>query len=80
MTLPKWNSEWEKPDPLRGRRGWALQHYATAGVSVLLAVIVLSWAVLAFARAHRHAQELKRQHEERGDPFKLGDAELLLPP
>jgi hypothetical protein len=34
MTLPRWNDDWEKPDPLRGKRGWACLQYINMGIAV----------------------------------------------
>jgi hypothetical protein len=42
VTLPRWNDEWEKPDPLRNREGWARHHFAAVGVAAL--VLVVTWA------------------------------------
>jgi hypothetical protein len=67
MNIPRWNSDWDPPDPLKGRRGWAAHHYATAGVAALLVVfvlvVVLPFVLLpAMARAQRRETELDRQH------------------
>jgi hypothetical protein len=50
MTLPKWNDDWEKPDPLRGKRGWTCPDYVNIGVALGLVVTALSLLAPAVAR------------------------------
>ena len=65
MSLPRWNTEWEKPDPLRGGRGWARHHYVSAGTAAILVFLALGTFVSAAAKAHRKAGELRRYYEQR---------------
>lgn len=77
--VAKWNSEWEKPDPLRGKRGWSQRHYTAVGVSVILFVIAVGVSAPAIERARQKEQELNRayqqfravQSEVSGDPLEL---------
>lgn len=64
MTFRKWNSEWEKPDPLRGRRGWSRHHYAAVGVAA--AVLLAAFAVIppAVVRARQEEAALDRGYKE----------------
>ena len=58
MTLPKWNVEWEKPDPLRGKRGWSRHHYVTVGGAVLLLVAALGFLPPPVAKVRSAEQRL----------------------
>jgi hypothetical protein len=51
MTLPMWNSDWEKPDPLRGKRGWTFPDYVNIGIGVGFVVAALGFLALAVAKA-----------------------------
>lgn len=54
MDLSQWNNEWDPPDPLKGRRGWARHHYVARGVFALLllgATALLIPAALHLRRA-----------------------------
>jgi hypothetical protein len=51
MTIPVWNSDWEKPDPLRGKRGWTLPDYVNIGVAVGLVVVASGLLLPAAARS-----------------------------
>jgi hypothetical protein len=59
MALPPWNCEWEKPGPLRGRRGWALPHYINLAIAALLAAISVGPLVPAFGRAHEKSVQVR---------------------
>lgn len=68
MSLPKWNSEWEQPDPLRGRLGWARHHYVNAAVAVVLlglviVVMILGVLVPALVRAQRREAILEQRNK-----------------
>jgi len=39
--LTKWNSEWDQLDPLCGKQGWSLRHYANFGILVVLCLVVV---------------------------------------
>ncbi len=60
MALPGWNREWEKPDLLRGKRGWSLAHYLTVGVAVILLVPALGLLVPAVVKVRDREQRLDR--------------------
>lgn len=64
MTLPKWNDEWEKPDPLRGRRGWQRHHYATACVAAILFAVSLTLFFPAVVNARFKQHKLDREYEQ----------------
>ncbi len=60
--LPKWNSEWEKPDPLLNQRGWSRHHYATVVVAAIQLVTVLGLVVSAVAIPRDKERKLDRDH------------------
>lgn len=64
MSIPKWNSEWERPDPLRGARGWVRHHFASVGVAAILICCVLGLLVPAVTNARRKQYELDRANEQ----------------
>jgi len=64
MTIPEWNTEWEKPDPLRGKRGWSGGHYVSVGIAVILFVAALSLLVPAVVKARGNRDELVRINEQ----------------
>jgi len=64
MTLPKWNSEWEKPDPLRTRRGWMLHHYASFAVAAILLVTALGVLLPTVPKARQKADEQNKIWEQ----------------
>jgi Flp pilus assembly protein TadB len=64
MALPKWNSEWEKPDPLRGARGWSRHHYVSVSIAVILAVTALGLLMPAVAKARHKKHQLDRIYEQ----------------
>ena len=64
MTIPQWNSEWEKPDPLRGRLGWSPHHYAAVGVAVVLFVTALGVLVPAVPKARQKEYEVDRGYDQ----------------
>jgi hypothetical protein len=39
MAFPKWHEHWEKPDLLRGKRGWTCPDYVNIGVALVLAAV-----------------------------------------
>lgn len=78
MNLPKWNPEWEKPDPLRGRLGWAKHHRYGVVVVFFLVAFVFGWLVTAVWKSHRTAAALKRQMRERSVVLELDSIEALL--
>ncbi len=63
MPLPKWNDEWEKSDPLRGRRGCARYHYATVAAAAVLVLAAFGVAVPAIARARQAESNVDREYE-----------------
>ena len=63
MTFRKWNSEWEKPDPLRGARGWCQHHYAAIGVAMALLLAVFALVPPAMLRARQKEAELDRAYK-----------------
>ena len=65
MSLPRWNNEWEKPDPLRGGQGWVRHHDVSAGTAAIMVFLALGSFVSAVAKAHRKAGELQRDHGRR---------------
>ena len=60
MSLPKWKPEWDHPDPLRGRRGWFLHHYASLLITIILIGIPIAYLFPAIVRTRKHDAELKR--------------------
>jgi|HubBroStandDraft_6_1064221.scaffolds.fasta_scaffold609641_1 hypothetical protein len=54
MSLPTWDDEWERPDPLRGGKGWARHHYADVVVGAALAILALGLTVPALPDATTH--------------------------
>jgi len=64
--LPTWNEVWEKPDPLRGRRGWTWPDYANIGVAVFLTVAtfaLLMPRVIGIREADGRIQRINKQRE-----------------
>jgi hypothetical protein len=51
LDMPRWNDEWDPPDPLKGRPGWGRHHYATFTVTALLLAIV---AIVALHAYHQY--------------------------
>ncbi|OWK45189.1 hypothetical protein [Fimbriiglobus ruber] len=64
MTLPKWNNDWEKPDPLRGQRGWSRHHYATVFVAAVVLAIAFGLVMPVVVKLRRQEQEMDRLYEE----------------
>jgi hypothetical protein len=79
MTLPPWNNEWEKPDPLGGRQGWGRHHYAAVGVAVALFVTAFGVVVPAVMRARQTEAELDRTYEALRAAFDEGAGGTLKP-
>jgi hypothetical protein len=63
MSLPSWNDDWQKSDPLRGKRGWACPHYADIG-AVLLVLTMSFGLVLPVVARTREAESLVRRADE----------------
>jgi hypothetical protein len=53
MAVPAWNDEWERPDPLQGRRGWARHHYANGLVVAVLVILALGMLLPVIAKSRR---------------------------
>ena len=47
MSLPTWNDAWERPDPLRGGKGWAVHHYINVAAAAALTALVFGVTVPA---------------------------------
>lgn len=77
MTMPQWNSEWEKPDPLRNRRGWCRHHYAAIGTAAILLVIAFGVAVPAVCRARQQEAEVDRTYKQLQAAFVVGASDTL---
>jgi hypothetical protein len=60
MALPKWNSEWEKPDPLRGAQGWSGHHFAAVGTAVVLVLLAIAWVSPAVTKARFRERDMNR--------------------
>jgi hypothetical protein len=58
MTLPQWNSEWEKPDPLRGAQGWSGHHFVTVGAAVVLVLFAIGLVLPAVWKARLQERDL----------------------
>jgi hypothetical protein len=69
MSIPQWNSEWEKPDPLRGARGWSGHHYATVGAAVALLITSVGMLMPAVPRARYKERDVDRAWEQLNDAF-----------
>jgi hypothetical protein len=67
MTIPKWNEEWEKPDPLRGKRGWCRHQYATAGGAAVLLIAAFGLLVPAVPKARETERDTGRVWEHARD-------------
>jgi hypothetical protein len=50
-SLPIWNDDWERADPLKGRRGWTKRDYANIGVAACLFLTTVGLLVPAVPRA-----------------------------
>jgi hypothetical protein len=74
MPLPAWNDDWEKPNLLRGRRGWAWSHYASLGVGAALAAVALGLSVPAVGRVRESDSRVRTIDEVR--QWQLGVAVL----
>jgi len=59
MPLPQWNSEWDKPDPLRGRPGWSGRHYIRAAITAALLLLLGFGLVLPVISHARRAETLE---------------------
>ena len=64
MMLPKWNNEWEKPDPLRGQLGWSRHHYAAVVVAAILLVTVFGLVVPFVGKARQKERELDEVYKQ----------------
>ena len=64
MRLPHWNSDWEKPDPLQGRRGWELHHYASVVAAAILLIVAVGVFLPAAAKARQKEREQYKIWEE----------------
>ena len=58
--LPVWSDDWEKRDPLRGKRGWTHNHYVNTAIAVGIAAAGLSLFALPIASA-RNVDDRARQ-------------------
>ena len=70
-TLPMWNDECERPDLLRGKRGWTLVDYFNIGVAVCLVVITLGLLMPAITSVRETAcrtRNINAQREQVGHP------------
>jgi hypothetical protein len=47
MDLPRWNNEWDPPDPLKGRLGWSRRHYVT-GMMFMIVLAGLAGIAIPF--------------------------------
>ncbi|WP_171473774.1 hypothetical protein [Frigoriglobus tundricola] len=79
MTLPKWNSDWEQPDPLRGKRGWSRRHYAALGVAAALLFATFAVLAPAIVRARQKEATLDRAYKDLEAAMGLGVSGTLQP-
>ncbi len=63
-TLPRWNNDWDPPDPLRGKQGWALRHYVRIGVGIVVLAVVLPVVLLATNKPRKKAEEMNNTYRE----------------
>lgn len=71
MTLPSWNDEWEKPDRLKGKRGWTLPDYVNIGVAAFIVANAFALVVPAVARGRETESFVARQDKHRELYFRL---------
>jgi len=76
MSLPPWDDDWEKPNPLRCKGGWARPHYASIGVAAVLVATALGVSAPAVARVRDEDSRVRRIDEYRQQ--KLGGIVLAL--
>ena len=69
MTLPRWNDEWEKPDLLRGKRGWTFPDYINIGVAIVLVVTTFSFFLPAVLKIQEAEFRIRRLNEWREQEF-----------
>jgi hypothetical protein len=69
MVLPTWNSAWEKPDPLRGRKGWAGPHYASVTVAAVIAALALGISMPAVVKVREAESRVRRIDVQRERDF-----------
>jgi hypothetical protein len=77
MTLPRWNDDWEKPDPLRGKRGWTGPDYVNISVAVGLVVIAFGLLVPALARIHDTESRERRINTQRERELSVWPPDLV---
>ena len=67
LPMPVWNDDWEKPDPLRGKRGWTSPDYFNLGIAAVLIVTALGLlppAVAIVRETDRRARWMNMLREE----------------
>jgi hypothetical protein len=69
MTYSKWNSEWERPDPLRGKRGWNGRNYIIVTISVILSMIASGLIIPAIAKVSQDGAQKDFQNQLGRDYF-----------
>ena len=74
MSLPKWDTRWDPPDPLRGRSGWTRRHYtnlvvASTLVGLLLACAIPGVVIPAVVRAKKRQAILEKQNKLHQESF-----------
>ena len=69
MTLPMWNTDRERPDLLRGKRGWTVPDYVNIGIGVCLVVVALGLLVPAVARIRETDSWANRTNGQREHEF-----------
>jgi len=65
MNMPMWNHAWERPDPLRGKRGWVCADYVNIGVTLGLVILAVGLLALVNARLRYGDLQMKRFDEVR---------------
>jgi hypothetical protein len=69
MSLPTWNDTWEKPNPMRGRRGWAGHHYADVAVAAVMVALALGVSLPAVVKVREVESRIRRSDVQREREF-----------
>jgi hypothetical protein len=71
LLLPRWDEEWEHPDPLRGKTGWEFRDYFNIAAALCLTAMAIGLLIPLMATAREAEARVEARNRQREMVFRM---------